>query len=89
MNIMFTGLISLAVGIWVLSRTRHWFFESEAEYWQAASDGFRPRLFDGKFQKRYVHYLFERKGRLNYVSWLMPGTISSLLVYAPINLLPF
>ena len=88
MNI-FIGLISLAVGVWVLIKTRLWFFESDEEYWNSLGDGFNPHLFSRRFQKRYVQYLSERKGRLEYVSWLMLGIVISLLVYALLNVLLF
>ena len=81
------GLVSLGVGQWVVIKTRHWFFESDDEYWNNLGDGFNPRLTNRSFIRRYVQAVSEKPGRLEYVSWLMMGLVISLLVYAILNML--
>ena len=86
MNII-AGVVSVGVGICVLIQARKWFFGSNENFWKSFGSGFDPSIFPRN--RDYQKYYDDKKGQLTIITWLMTGTLSSLLSYALLNLLFF
>lgn len=85
MNII-AGFVSVFIGILVLIRARKSFFGSEENFWKSFGNNFDPVIFP-KDHKKHQRYGNNNEGQLTVITWLMTGTLSTLLAYALLNLL--